>query len=196
MNLTVTVAGTVDTFDRQGYAARLATVLSVAVEDIALQVTPASVRVLAIITPKSKAAADAAFATLQAATPTSLSSDLQLKVEALEEPSYGTRIVPATPPPPMHPVPAADDDLNKDPAGKGMLSTGALIGVAFAGAFGALYALGLVIWWRRTSQAKMRAQMEAAAHASMEVFEAYPSLKVADIKIDSESKSADVPEYL
>lgn len=82
----VIVSGTVETFDEAAYASSLAALVGVAVDDIALTVTPASVAVIAVITTNATAARVAITATLHALTPASASSALAVAVIGLVPP--------------------------------------------------------------------------------------------------------------
>ena len=86
VRLAFVVSGTVDTFDSDAFAERLATLLSTARSTISLVVAAASVRVTAAVNAKSAADATSLVATLGALTPAAASASLGVTVESLEEP--------------------------------------------------------------------------------------------------------------
>lgn len=80
---TFTVAGDVSSFNQNAFKEALATQMGVRPSAITLSVSPASVRVQAIITYPSPAAANAAATTLAAMTPAYLSANLGVTVQAV-----------------------------------------------------------------------------------------------------------------
>ena len=102
-----TVAGTVDTFDRNAFRTRLLALFASRAEDVTLTVSAASVLVTASIVTPSASSADAAISTLTASSAASLSAALNVTVETVAAPSVAyDEVVLAPSPPPPHPPPA------------------------------------------------------------------------------------------
>ena len=107
VQLALTLAGTVDAFDQQGFRLGLAGVAGVALTAISLQVAAASVRVLTTIAVTGEAAAAALVLTLQAAiaNTTTLSAALGVAVESAADPVVTFLVLPRPSPPPLPPPP-------------------------------------------------------------------------------------------
>ena len=104
MTWTVTIEGTVESFDTEAYIANLAALLGVDESDITLIVTASSVSVEATISMGSPDSAEAAIETLDALTPAVASATLGSTVLGTEVAVYQTRAVLAPSPPPRPPA--------------------------------------------------------------------------------------------
>ena len=142
-----TIAGTVSSFDEDGFKTSLASMLSssgVSEADIELTVTAASVNVAAKILATSAVTAAAGVATLTAADAATLSSQLGVVVESIG--AIGTYTAPrlASPPPPKPTPPApklppsdlssleVDDDSGLSPAVAIGIGAGAAVVIVLA----------------------------------------------------------------
>ena len=146
----VTVAGTVHTFDRDGYSASLATALGVAASDIVLTVTAASVKVVARIDVASAGSMDRMLAVLEPlqADVSAASALLNVQVESVEPVATETALPPA--------------------------DASAGIGIAAATVF--LIAIGVIIYIVRMRR-RLEAAAKAAKAQADEASTALPSPK-------------------
>ena len=110
MKLSLTVAGTVETFDQEDFKTGLAASLNVTADAISLAVSAASVLVVATIATATEAAAAALASTLQEVlarnSTHALSEIVGVTVESVEEPVITVAVslapAPFAPPPPNH----------------------------------------------------------------------------------------------
>jgi hypothetical protein len=105
--LELTVAGTVESFDRASFTARLASSVGVPPEDITLSVTAASVKVVATILVAGDVSSSSVVATVQqlANNATDLTEALVVTIESIAAPVVSLLIVSAPSPPPPSPPP-------------------------------------------------------------------------------------------
>jgi hypothetical protein len=94
------VSGSIDTFSQDAYKGRLANFLSIHAKQIALLVTPASVRVVASIRMEDTQTADAIASVLGALNVTAATDALGVQVESMQPPVVTFVIIPAPSPPP------------------------------------------------------------------------------------------------
>jgi hypothetical protein len=103
VELSVTLAGTVEEFSRDDFRRNLAALLGVQQADISVNVTAASVRVVSTLATTNRSFASAARDTLAAASTQSLSVALNVTVEAVDEPLLEWITIAAPDPPPAPP---------------------------------------------------------------------------------------------
>jgi len=120
--LQATVAGTVETFDADAYKGNLAVELGVSTDEITLNVSAASVLVVATIRPTSVALAAVESAAAELSQSADVSARLGVEVEQISEPVVTTVVLDAPSPPPS--LPPSPSPAPPSPTSEGEVGSG------------------------------------------------------------------------
>jgi len=193
ITFSVTIAGTVDDFDSNGqYKLRLAQAVQVQEADITLLVTPASIRVTALIQVTSQSEQVVTMGSLDELVllgPKNASSVLNVELEAIDQPTFapsGSSTPPPSPsrpplsPPPRSPspplLPLADSSERLNEENDEGTSNAAMIAVPICSILALLVCCGCALaYWRR----RRPKQSEREASTSYEQNQPFDAAAVA-----------------
>ena len=212
------LSGTVETFDADAFASKLAKELEVTADEVSLAVSAASVRVVATVRPA--AAADDDDATAAAAVESvraaaerlalrpadEISTILNVTVEEIEQPEVQTVLLPAppiAPPPPgvaATPPPRTGDDEDDIADDESLVSTGGgsdagAIAGGVLGGLAAVVLLGAVaVVYRRRVAAQRSPEQLAQSVTDASGGGAGKKLSTVAIHLDLHSSRRDLPQ--